>query len=227
MDMCTLESHENFSDMRRKTIKCSQGNTIGHITDVIFDSDMNIQSFVVGGQLWDKVRNAFGFKHDLEHSLTADKINKIDKNEIHLLVSKSELKEKIDAAAVSPHAHTYKSLRRKTVIDFERQEIGRIFNMIFLPCGEAAFIVSCLNPESVGIPKGLGSKWDLLLPITDIETITDTSIILNVRKDVLEKTLNEHLIDQVKAREYLDSLKEKNTAEKRALVRAYDGFHIK
>ncbi|NHJ47217.1 MAG: hypothetical protein FK733_05460 [Asgard group archaeon] len=227
MDMCTLESHENFSDMRNKVIKCSQGNTVGHITDVVFDNDMNVHSFVVGGQLWDKIRKLFGFEHDVEHSITADKINEIAENEIHLLISKKELKETIKEASISSTVSTYTTLRRKTVVDYNREKVGRIVNLVFLPCGEVAFIVSCLNPETVGIPKGLGSQWDLLLPITDIEKITEKEIILSVRKQDLEKTLNEHLIDQEKANTYLNSLKEKQVAEKRAIVRAYGGFQMK
>ena len=124
-------------------------------------------------------------------------------------------------------APSYTTLRRKTVVDYNREKVGKIVNMVFLPCGEVAFIVSCLNPETVGIPKGLGSKWDLLLPITDIERITENEIILSVRKETLEKTLNDHLIDQETANKYLSSLKEKHLAEKRAIVRAYDGFHMR
>jgi sporulation protein YlmC with PRC-barrel domain len=227
MDMCTLESHENFSEMRSKVIKCSHGNTVGHITDVVFDDKMNVHSFVVGGQLWDKFRQMLGFIHDVEHTFTADKINKIVKDEIRLLVSKNELKETIKEASVSSVTHSYTTLRRKVVVDYYREKIGKIVNMVFLPCGEAAFIVSSMNPESVGIPKGLGSKWDLLLPIHDIEKVTDKEIILNVGKNYLEKTLNEHIIDQDAAKKYLNSIKEKNVAQKRAIVRAYDGFHMK
>ena len=143
------------------------------------------------------------------------------------MVSKKQLKENIQEGVILSSTPTYTSLRRKVVVDLDKKLIGKIINMVFLPCGEAAFIVSCLKPETVGIPKGLGSKWDLLVPVNDIESVTDNHIILNVRVDALEKTLNHHILNREAANKYLNSLKEKNVVEKRALVRAYDGFHMK
>jgi uncharacterized protein YrrD len=227
MDMCDLETHENFSDMKQKSVKCSDGKSLGHITDVVFDNNLNVHSFILGGQLWDKIRKKFNHNHDAEHTITADKLDSVFKNEIKLLISKQQLKKEIQKDAILPTQSTYKSLRRKIVVDFNQQIIGKIVNMVFLPCGEVAFIITCLNPDTKGIPKGLGSKWDLLLPASHIDSVTESHIILSVSAETLEKTLNEHILDHEAAEKYLNSLKDKNVAEKRALVRAYDGFHMR
>ncbi|NHJ41121.1 MAG: hypothetical protein FK731_13905, partial [Asgard group archaeon] len=150
MDMCSLETHENFSEMRNKAIKSNDGKTIGYITDVVFDNDLNIHSFILGGRLWNRIRKRLGFINDVEHTLTADKIYEITKNNIRLLISRKQLKDTIQEGAISSSASTYTSLRRKTVVDLDKKLVGKIINMVFLPCGEAAFIVSCLEPDTVG-----------------------------------------------------------------------------
>ncbi|NHJ85016.1 MAG: hypothetical protein FK734_06110 [Asgard group archaeon] len=227
MDMCTLDTHENFYEIRQKAIKSSEGKQLGNVTDVSFDKDLNIHSFILGGQFWDRFRKRLGFIHDTEYSITANHIEKFTRRNIHLSVSKKHFKENVQEAAITTAVHTYTDLRRKTIVDMDGKLIGKIVNLIVLPCGQVSFVVSCLNPGTPGIPKGLGSKWDLLLPIVDIETISEKNIKLNVRIDTLEKTLNHHLLDRKAADEYLNSLKEKDLAAKRALVRAYDGFHMK
>ncbi|MHA1213045.1 MAG: PRC-barrel domain-containing protein, partial [Candidatus Heimdallarchaeota archaeon] len=45
--MCRLEAFENVSDMRKKTVICSDGKKIGHINDIVFDLNYNVKSFII------------------------------------------------------------------------------------------------------------------------------------------------------------------------------------
>ena len=98
--------------------------------------------------------------------------------------------------------------------------------MVFLPCGEAAFILSCPKRTDM-TPKGFGTKWDLLLPAVDIESINIKTVKISVKAESLEKTIGEHLLDKKAADTYLNSLTKKNIAEQRALLRAVPGYFMK
>ncbi|MBK5112362.1 MAG: hypothetical protein KGD59_10455 [Candidatus Heimdallarchaeota archaeon] len=111
-------------------------------------------------------------------------------------------------------------------MDYHNHPLGKICNMVFLPCGEAAFILSC-HKETKMTPKGFGSKWDLLLPATDIESVDLKTVRISVKAQSLEKTLNDHLLDKTAADDYLNSLTRKKEAEQRSLLRSVSGYFMK
>lgn len=226
MDLCKLDNYENISEMRKKAIISPDGKKIGHIIDVVFDEDYYLHSFIIGGSFWEEFRENLGIIDDIDPVLPADNIVKIGKKEITIDLSKEKLKNKFESDAFPKNAHFYSSMKRKVIIDYHEKNIGKICNLIFLPCGEAAFLLNCSLPKEY-IPKGITSEWDLLLPSGEINTISHNQIRINVKAENLEKTLNHHLLDAEAARTYLNSLKEKKTAEMRAMLRVNPSIFIR
>jgi len=220
--MCELKTFENVSDMRKKVLISSDGKKIGRINDIIFDKNLNIKAFIIAGNVWEEFRESLGLIDDIDPVVPAESVKEVTKNEIKINLPKDKLKHKLEDGIITPETITYNGLRRKQVFDYNNQQIGKICNMVFLPCGEAAFILSC--PKQTDItPKGFGTKWDLLLPAKDIESVDLKIVKISVRAETLEKTMNDHLLDKKAADDYLNSLTRKNIAEKRALTRAVPG----
>lgn len=224
--MCELKRFENVSDMRKKVLICSDGKKIGHINDIIFDKKLNIKGFIIAGNFWEEFREAIGLIEDIDPVVPVEHIEEVTHDRITINLRKDELQHKLEEGVLTPETITYNALRRKQVYDIHNHPIGKICNMIFLPCGEAAFILSCPK-ETEMTPKGLGKKWDLLLPAADIESVDLKTVRISVHAKQLEKTLDEHLLDKKAADDYLNSLTKKNVAEQRALLRAVPGFFVK
>jgi sporulation protein YlmC with PRC-barrel domain len=224
--MCELKRFENISDMRKKIIVCSDGKKIGRINDIIFDSKLNIKSFIIAGSFWEEFRESLGIIDDIDPIVPVEHILEVTEDEIKIDLQKDQLQHKLSEGIITPDTITYNALKRKQVIDYNMHPIGKICNMVFLPCGEAAFILSCPRQTDM-TPKGFGTKWDLLLPAVDIESINIKTVKISVKAESLEKTIGEHLLDKKAADTYLNSLTKKNIAEQRALLRAVPGFFMK
>ncbi|NHJ26320.1 MAG: PRC-barrel domain containing protein [Candidatus Lokiarchaeota archaeon] len=226
LDLCSLENFENISEMRKKAIICSDGKKIGHIIDVVFDSKFQLHSFIVGGSFWEEFRESLGIIDDIDPVVPVENIVEINSREIRIDLHKDQLKHKFEEEIFPKNGFLYSNLKRKGITDIYDRKIGKICNMVFLPCGEASFIVNCPKGKNF-VPKGITSKWDLLLPSNEIESISNEKIKLNINAETLEKTLNNHILDADAARNYLNSLEQKNTAELRAFIRTYPGYYLK
>ncbi|HUT82032.1 MAG TPA: PRC-barrel domain-containing protein [Candidatus Bathyarchaeia archaeon] len=219
MDMCSLETFENISDIRKKIVVSSNKTIIGQINDIVFDEQYNVKSFILGGNNWEELKKSLEIIDDIDPIILAEDIQEITKSEILLNLTEEQVKEKILEHEISPTELTYNSLRRRTVNDYNGHKIGKVCNLIFLPCGEASFVVSCAKSNDRLLPKGLGKKWDLLVPAKMIESITPKEITISVQGSTLEKALNHHLLDPEAANAYLNSIQKRNTVEMRALIR--------
>lgn len=224
--MCELKRFENVSDMRKKVLVCSDGKKIGHINDIIFDKKLNIKGFIIAGNFWEEFRESIGMIDDIDPVVPVEHILEITEDEITIDLAKDKLQHKLEEGIITPETITYNALRRKQVFDYNNHPIGKICNMVFLPCGEAAFVLSCPK-ETKMTPKGFGKKWDLLLPAVNIESVDLKTVRISVKAQSLEKTLNDHLLDKKAADQYLNSLTKKDVAEQRALLRAVPGFFMK
>ncbi|MFW9922402.1 MAG: PRC-barrel domain-containing protein [Candidatus Thorarchaeota archaeon] len=225
MDLCRLDNFENISEMRKKTIISSDGKKIGNIMDVVFDKDYQLHSFILGGGFWEEFRESLGIIDDIDPVLPIDNIVEISKDTIRIDLMKIQLKNKFDKDVFPENIYTYSSLKRKIIHDNDDTKIGKICNMVFLPCGEVAFILSCSHAKHL-VPNGTLDKWDLLLPANEIHSINPEYIRLNFRAETLEKTLNEHIIQNEDVKKYLNSLEDKNTAKVKVISRVNLGQYM-
>lgn len=223
MTLVGLEKHQNITEMRKRTVLCSEESKVGRIIDVVFDAEYGLRSFIIGGDFWEEFREALGVIDDIDPVIPIENISEITEKEIKLNVPRGELKHKLEEGVIPPTALTYNNLRRKKVIDANGNKIGKIVNMVFLPCGEASFILGGPMLEELAEAMGLRTNWDLLLPVKYIEAITEETIKITAKQDTLEATLNNHLLDDKAAKEYLDSIKLKGGAELRAITRVSVG----
>ncbi|MBN1329584.1 MAG: PRC-barrel domain-containing protein [Candidatus Heimdallarchaeota archaeon] len=219
MDMCKLETYENVSDIRKKIVLSSNKTKLGYVNDIVFDDQYNIKSFILAGHPWEELKKTIDIFDDIELIIFTEDIQNINKNEILLNLSTKEIIKKMLENEISPIDITYNTLRRRAVLDYNGHPIGKVCNLIFLPCGEAAFVVSCAKNNNKMIPQGLGKDWDLLVPTNIIESISSNEITIAVKGSSLEKTLKQHLLDPEAATAYLNSIQKRNTVEMKAFIR--------
>ncbi|MBD3189427.1 MAG: hypothetical protein GF308_02230 [Candidatus Heimdallarchaeota archaeon] len=217
MSLCELDNHYNISEMRKKTVICSKGSKIGNIQDIVVNNQYQLESFIIGGSFWEEFRERLGIIKDIDPVVPVNNVAEITKNEIILNLPKEELPHKLEEGVISPTAITYNLLRRKKVIDSKGKTIGKIVNLVILPCAEIAFIIGGPRLEEIAESIGFKENWDLLLPIKYIKSVDDETITINVSQDKLKVTLDNRLIEDEKVKDYLDSLQTKGSAEMRAL----------
>ncbi|MHA1503355.1 MAG: PRC-barrel domain-containing protein [Candidatus Heimdallarchaeota archaeon] len=182
MNLCQLNQFENISELRKKAVVCPDGRKMGRVIDVVFEENLNMHSFIIGGSFWEEFRESI-------------------------------------------KAMMYSQMKRMKIVDYSNKSIGKICNMLFLPCGEPTFVVNA-NKTDI-IPKGITSHWDLLVPHTNISEMSASYLKLNVNAEQLSMALNDHVLDADAAREYLNSLRKKNTAEMRAVARTNTGNYYR
>jgi sporulation protein YlmC with PRC-barrel domain len=211
--------------MRKKTIYCSEGNKVGTIIDVVFTPELKLHSFIVGGSLWEELREQLGFIDDIDPVIPVDNVKEILKDKIVLRVPKKELKHKLQKDVFPENAITYSYLKRKDIIDQKGKIIGRIVNLIFVPCGEAIFVLGGSMFKEFVEKLGLKQNIDLLLPLDLIKDISDKGITLTKNREQLEATIDNKPLDNEAQRDYLNSLKKKGEAQMRVMRHPEDALY--
>ena len=84
-----LASFQTISEMRKKTIKSKDDLKIGHIIDVVFDDELNLHSFILGGSRWEEFREALGIIDDIDPIVPIEYIQSVGDKEILLNAAKA------------------------------------------------------------------------------------------------------------------------------------------
>jgi len=219
MSMCELDEFQTISEMRKKIVISKDDLKIGRIIDVVFDSDYNLHSFIIGGSRWEELKEFLGFIDDVDPVIPVASIQEITKDSIKLSVLKSKLKDKLEEGVIPNNAFTYSSLKRKKIYDSKDRKFGKIVNMVFLPCGEASFIIGGTWFEELSETLKFKENIDLLLPVDLIHSIDEKSIRLNIPYEDLHISIDNKPMDDVTQRAYLNSLKVKGSVKMRLLER--------
>ncbi|HUU77869.1 MAG TPA: hypothetical protein VMX55_05950 [candidate division Zixibacteria bacterium] len=219
MSMCTTDEFYTISDLRKKTILCSDGLKFGRVVDIVFDSVMNLHSFIIGGTRWEEFREALGIIDDFDPVLPIGLIQEITDKEIIINAKKEDLKHKLQVGVFPEKSFSYSSLKRKKIFDEQKRRIGKIANLLFVPCGEPAFIIGGNWFEEAGEKIGFKENTDLLLPMAYIKKIDDEGIKLNIQLENLKVTLDNKPLDSESQRHYLNSIHNKKDMQMRILER--------
>lgn len=219
MIMCVTDKFYTISDLRKKTVLCSDGLKIGRIIDIIFDTDLNLHSFIIGGSRWEEFREAIGIIDDIDPVLPVNKIQEITEKEVKIDVVKGDLKHKLERGVLPANSHSYSSLKREKIFDSEKNSFGRIVNLVFVPCGEPAFIIGGNWFEEAGEKLSFKENTDLLLPTSYIDSIDPVGIKLNVPLEKLRVALDDKPLDPDEQRKYLDSIHNKKAMKIRIMER--------
>jgi sporulation protein YlmC with PRC-barrel domain len=225
LDLCQLNKFENISELRKKTVICPDGKKMGHIIDVVFEDNLNMHSFIIGGSFWEKFRESLGIIDDIDPVIPIEHVIEVTKDEIKIDLTKEQCRHSLEKNVFPENAKMYSQMKRMDILDYSNKSIGKICNMVFLPCGEPIFIVNANKTEIV--PKGITSHWDLLVPHTHVDEMSTKHMKLNVNVKQLSVSLNDHILDAKAANDYLNSLKKKNTAEMRAVARSNMGNYYR
>ena len=217
--MCEIEKHQTISELRKKAVVSSDGLKIGRIIDVVFDSAINVHSYVIGGSRWEELREALGFIDDIDPIVPVASIVDIGEKEIKLNVPKEKLLHKLEEGAIPEKAHTYNELKRLKIIDSLGKVFGKIVNMVYVPCGDLAFLVGGNLFEEVSEKLGFKENVDLLLPFEYIESVTKEGIRLNLKMDDLKLSINDKPLDPDEQRVYLNSLHRKDEMKMHVMKR--------
>ncbi|MHA1126140.1 MAG: PRC-barrel domain-containing protein [Candidatus Heimdallarchaeota archaeon] len=225
MNLCQLNQFENISELRKKAVVCPDGRKMGRVIDVVFEENLNMHSFIIGGSFWEEFRESIGIIDDIDPVIPIEHVIEVTKDEIKIDLTKEQCRHKLEEGVFPEKAMMYSQMKRMKIVDYSNKSIGKICNMLFLPCGEPTFVVNA-NKTDI-IPKGITSHWDLLVPHTNISEMSASYLKLNVNAEQLSMALNDHVLDADAAREYLNSLRKKNTAEMRAVARTNTGNYYR
>jgi hypothetical protein len=211
--------YHSIAGMRKKTVMSLGNLTIGQIIDVVFDQDLQIHSFIIGGSRWEELRESLGIIDDIDPVIPVDKITEIKEDTINVKILKTNLQHKLEEGVIPEKSFTYKDLKRKKILDSKDNKFGKIVNMGFLPSGEPVLIVGGKWFEELTERLGFRKNIDLLLPFDKIDTIDEKIIRLNVPIDELKLTLDNKPMTALEQENYLNSIDIKGQAEMRLLDR--------
>lgn len=226
MNMCELDEYRTISELRKKSVISRDGLKIGRIIDVVFDSNYRLHSFVIGGSRWEELREFLGFIEDIDPVIPADAVKEITEDSININIPKEKLKHKLEKSVIPEDAFTYNELKRMKIFDKNDQKFGKLINLVFLPCGEPAFIIGGTGMEEFAESLKFEENIDLLLPIEYIDRIDSNGIKMKTHVRELNLTKDNKPMDKDTQRVYLNSLKRKGEAKTQLLMRPkLEEFH--
>lgn len=217
--MCEMDEYRTISELRKRNVMSRDGLKIGRIIDVVFDSNHRLHSFVIGGSRWEELREFLGFIEDIDPVIPATSIMEVTEDSITINIPKEKLKHKLEEGVIPEGAFTYLGLKRTKIYDKNDQKFGKVVNLVFLPCGEPAFIVGGSGMEELNESIKFEENIDLLLPIEYIDYIDHKGIKMKARLSELQLTKDNKPMDKDTQRIYLNSLKRKGEAKTQLLMR--------
>ena len=177
-------------ELKKKTIMDSTGKRIGHISDLtfVFDKELNIVHFLLSGPLWEEFLETIHLKPDRNHVFDSSVIKKIDQH-IHLDISGDQLLTTLNKNKISDDEVKFSELEKLDIFDKDQVKIGRAIDVDLDVDGRVSIIVGGGFVEEKLEAIGLKDDIDIIVPSNVISSIHD-SIQLSVSKDELDTTLN-------------------------------------
>lgn len=226
MNMCEMDECRTISELRKRSVMSRDGLKIGRIIDVVFDSNYRLHSFIIGGSRWEELSEFLGFIEDIDPVIPVDSVMEVTEDTITTNIPKEKLKHKLEEGVIPEDAFTYLGLKRTKIFDKNNQNFGKVTNLVFLPCGEPAFIIGGAGLEEFAESLKFKENIDLLLPIEYIDYIDHNGIKLKTRISELQLTKENKPMDKDTQRVYLNSLKQKGEAKTKLLLRPkIEEFH--
>ncbi|MBN1329587.1 MAG: PRC-barrel domain-containing protein [Candidatus Heimdallarchaeota archaeon] len=214
-----FNEHFTFSQLRKKTVICKDGVVIGKIIDIIFKSDLNIHSLILGGNKWEELRETIRLKEDLDYVIPINIIESISSDFIRLMVPRSKIKDKLAKGIIPEGSFTFSSLKRKHIHDLKEKKFGRIVNLVFLPSGETILIIGGSWFEEISEKLKFKENSDLILPLKYIKDINEKRIRLSVPYEDLHIALDNKPMNEEAQRKYFDSQTISGNVEMRLIER--------
>ncbi len=192
--MFEIDGQISMTALKKKKVIDNKGATVGTIIDAVFDRAWNLHSFIIGGNFWEELRESLGIIEDIDPVVPIETITEISDKEIKLQLTQDDLKHKLEEGAVPEHSYWYSVLKRKIIKTEDEQKIGKIVNILFLPNNLWGFIIGGSRMEELLESIGLLRDYDFFLPPQHIRKVTENEIQIDVKKENLERTLNEKLL---------------------------------
>ncbi|NHJ84814.1 MAG: PRC-barrel domain containing protein [Asgard group archaeon] len=197
----------SFHKLANKKVVDKNGSEIGKIKDIIFNEKFDALNLVVKGSIWEQLAEKIGMKKENELLIPLKKTTYVD-GKVKLLIPKEKLKTELENKAVPKITFHYTQLENMEVVDRLNRKLGRIKNLLFLPCNATFFIVGGSKIEEIAESLGLvNNKLDLLVPKDEISIVLKETIKLNVDEEGLHKILNENQLDPETTEDYLNQVK--------------------
>ncbi|MFW9922399.1 MAG: PRC-barrel domain-containing protein [Candidatus Thorarchaeota archaeon] len=217
MSMCELDTCYTISEIRKRAVESSDGLFIGRVIDFVFDKNLHLHSFIIGGSRWEELREAIGLVEDNDPIVLLESIAEITDEKIKLKIPKEKLVNKLQKSVFPEGVHTYSELKRMHIVDSEQKKLGKIVSTIMVPSGEIAFIVGGNWFEETTEKLGFKENIDLLLPYNHIKKIENHQLHIDIPLKSLKITVNNKPLTAEEQREYLNSIQNKNQMKMRLL----------
>ncbi|MEA2070932.1 MAG: PRC-barrel domain-containing protein [Asgard group archaeon] len=202
-----LENYETINTLRKRDVISADKLQCGRLIDIIFDQELNLHSFLLGGSRFEELREVLGLIEDIDPVIPISSIDKITKQAIKINIQKKDLRHKLENGVLPEKNVSLTNLKRKKIVDSKGNTIGKIVNMVFIPSGDFAFIIGGNWLEEFLESIKFKTNVDLLLPVKYIESFDNDRIKLNITSDKLRLTLDNKPLEKEAQDKYLDSLK--------------------
>ncbi len=208
-----------FTELKKYKVVDPDGDIVGTPIDVVFDQELNLHSFIIGGSFWEEFRERLGIIDDIDPVVPLNAIESLEENIIRINVDKDQLKHKLEEDVFPDNAVWYSQLKRKKVESEDGTKIGKIINLMLLPENQFGFLIGGSMLQELAESLGLIRDWDLFLNKHFITAINDDRIKVKVNKQDLPATLNSRLLDEQEVQRYFAALRGKEKQELVALRR--------
>ena len=177
-------------ELKNKAIMDSTGKTIGHISDLTFefDKELNLVHFILSGSKWTEFLETIRLKPDHNHVFDSSAIKKIDQH-IHLDITGEQLLTNSSKNAISDNEVKFSELEKLDVFDKDQEKIGRAIDVDLDVDGSISLVIGGGFVEEKLEAIGLKDDVDIIVPSKVISSIGD-SVQLTVSKDELDTTLD-------------------------------------
>lgn len=183
-----------YSDIRKKPVVDSEGETLGTVIDFIFTIDDNKlipKSIIVGGSRMEELLESIGVRPDKDPIFSIDNIDLISEDAVTLTVDGATLCTTLDEGVVGEADRKLSQISKANVIDSDGFKIGNVIDVWFDDTSNVWLLLGGGFLEEALERIGVQPDIDLIAGPKDIAVFTDDEIKLKWTRFQLESNCQE------------------------------------
>jgi sporulation protein YlmC with PRC-barrel domain len=183
-----------YSEIRKKPVVDSKGETIGTINDFIFtikDHKLIPKSIIVGGSRIEELLESIGVRPDKDPIFNVDNIDAIGEDKVTLNVDGETLCTTLDEDTIGDYDRKLSKISKAKVIDSDGFKIGNVIDAWFDEDASVWLLLGGGFLEETLEKLGVQPDIDLIAGPKDIDIFTDQEIKLKWTRFQLESNCEE------------------------------------
>ncbi|MHA2300467.1 MAG: PRC-barrel domain-containing protein [Candidatus Thorarchaeota archaeon] len=178
-----------YSEIKKKPVVDSKGETLGNIIDFIFTIEENRlapKSIIVGGSRMEELLESLGVRPDEDPIFSVDNIDVIGDDKVTLTVDGETLCSTLTEGIFAENDRKLSQISKAKVIDSDGFNIGNVIDVWFDDDAQVWLLLGGGFLEEALERIGVQPDIDLIAGPTDIDVFTDKEIKLKWTRFQLE-----------------------------------------